>query len=686
MNLRNIETQILSGKELTSDEKAYASRKILQYWDEHPDVINRFPRWKKYLAWVAGYQNFDYNKITKKLVEVPLKRRRALSFNKLKPFVRTLLAKLSQDAPQMSVAPNTSESEDLEAARAADSLVSGLVTRMGFINELNQVKLWLITCNRAFMRVFWNTEKKGVLGYLAPDEEDDDIAKMLEEGNTSSSELEESFEDGDVDIEAISPFEIRVDPLYADREKWRWLVHGQEVDADELEREYDLKPGSLKEPSDKLENAYNIQLHDEADLVVGSSANSTDVTGRVVVKKTLWTPKMYITVGGDQVLAYGKNDMDEIPFYCFEEKLIPIDNYEKGFPYNESLLKDAIPIQREFNRTISNMSLALERASKLKIMAPLGSILNKRQWTNDFGVFVDYNNSAGEPHQMKLDPFPMDVPQYKSDLEREIESSMNIHEASFGRLPERASHASGTLVNILLEQDDVVLNPLLNQINDVLSHVWTLVLKLVQDNYTTSRMIKYIGEDMLPSVMKFKGSDLRGNTDVKVVSQVGLPRSRALRIEYIMQLREAGLLTDDKATLEMLEFGSADKIFKTSMLHERKAQRENMQIESNKNIDPREVKGWIYELEEHAIHLQKHLEVRLGARYEALTPNQKEALEVHIQGTKDALIEQMAPAEAQPPLAAHGVPDETMPEEPIAGSSPEPQPIQAAGEGAPQSA
>jgi hypothetical protein len=282
--------------------------------------------------------------------------------------------------------------------------------------------------------------------------------------------------------------------------------------------------------------------------------------------------------------------------------------------------------------------IALERASKLKVLVPFGSMVSKKQVTNDYGVFIDYNPKMGAaPHQMKLDPLPSFIEVYTQDLEREFEVIFGVREASFGRLPERASHASGTLVNLLLEQDDVLLNPLLATINKALSRAWSLVLRMVQDNYSLPRMIRYVGDDGQQAVMKFRAADLKGNTDVKVVSQSGLPRSRALKIEYIMKLREAGLLVDDKATLEMLEFGQADKIFKDNLLHETTAYKENERIKEDPNINPEETATWIHPLEDKNIHAKIHARLIFGAEFDKLSTQQQDALNAHAMDTVEAI-------------------------------------------------
>ena len=626
-NLRAIEKIVFAGGKMNSQQKETTRKKIDEYWDDHSDVGNRFPRWKKYIAWVAGHQLYDFNRFSRKLVEVPLKRKRRIVFNRLRSFVRTTLAKLSADVPQMSVIPKTSDNSDIEAARAGSRVIEHLADKVDLPAVLNSLKLWAIVTNRAYIRVFWDEDSEGVIDY---------------EGNQKITE------EGDVNMECVSPFNCRVDPLYFEHDKWRWFVFGEEVDAEVVEEEYKLKKGSLKETSQILGSAFDMEISDGQELVVGAHDKNEDITGRTIIFKEFWTPKIYIFTAGDRVLDYGAHNYGMIPFFPVEERLIPISNYEKGFQYNESLVKDAIAIQQEYNRMHSIVSIANERAAKMKVLVPFGSMISKKQFTNDYGVFIDYNPKMNaRPHQMKLDPLPSSVDVYIQSLEREFEVAFGVREASFGRLPERASHASGTLVNLLLEQDDVLLNPMLATINKALSKAWGLALVMVQDNYAMPRLIRYVGENGQHSVAKFYAADLRGNTDVKVVSQTGLPRSRALRVEFIMKLREVGLLTDDKSTLEMLEFGQAEKMFQDSLLHERRAYRENDIIKENPEIRPENTEQWIHPLEEKEIHAVIHARFIFGAGFDKLNPNQQETANQHALKTVELFQEAQKAAQLQ---------------------------------------
>ena len=344
-NLQKIEEIIYNngdGGELNEVQENTLRKKIDEYWTDHVDVTTRFPQWKKQIAWVAGYQLYDYHRRSSLLLEMPMRKKNQLIFNRLRPFVRAMLAKLTADIPQMSVVPNTSENEDAEAARAGNKLIEHLTEKVDLPGVLSNAKLWSIVANRAFFRVFWDEDSHGTVKY--------------EEG-------EETIQEGDVNMECISPFHCRVDPLYFEWEKWRWFVFGEEVDAGALEKEYDIEEGTLEEKSQVLDDAFNLESFDSAGGLSMSPDIKQHVTGRTVVQKELWTPKIYVFTAGDKILKYGVNPYGEIPFYPIEERLIPISNYEKGFQYNESLVKDAITIQREYNKMYSLKSNALDKAS-----------------------------------------------------------------------------------------------------------------------------------------------------------------------------------------------------------------------------------------------------------------------------------------------------------------------------------
>lgn len=630
MRLRDIEEKIVAGQSLTSEETEHVVSKVEDYWNDHPDVTYRHPRWRKVMAWVAGYQYLDYNRIKKELMPVKLERTRKLVFNRLKPYVRTVLGKLNSTPPQTGVVPKTTEYEDEQAADLGDIVIEALSgpdkLNMAYVRKL--FTLWVILVNRGALRVYWNEEGKGLKGYGRESipNPDDPEQELL-------GEFTEIYEDGDIAIEAVSPFQCRPDPLYVDPKKWRWFLFGDRVDAEDLEERYGLEEGELRDEDETTyNNRYSLVQRGDQDFEIGNPEDKEEVIGRTVTFFEFWTPKIWIFVAGKKVLDWGPNPYGVIPYFTYEERLVPVEDYTKGITFNDSTLKDLIPVQREYNRWVSLISLGLERATKVKVMSPISALVNKKQMYDDGGItLIDYNRTFGEPHQLKLDPLPPFAMNFKQELEREMESGGNVHEASYGRLPERASHASGALVNLLVEQDDMVFDPQIRDIDNVFSQAWTLALRIIQSNYTTKRLLKVAGRDTIDAVIHFEGADLKGNTDVMVTSQVGLPKSRSLRAQFIANIRQMGLIEDNKLALELMEFGHVKKVFADQMLHEKKARRENMVIETNPMIDPNAIQTLFYDLDDDNAHVKIHMRDRLSAKFEQYTRNQKQALDMMIQ-------------------------------------------------------
>ena len=644
MKLRDIEKRISSGEELSNEEKDYILKKRDTYWNNHPDVTSNFPRWKKTLFWVAGYQYVDYNKTKKVLMPVPLERKRKLVFNRLKPYMRQVLSKMLSTPAQQEVIPKTEEYSDSEAAAVGDLVVESLSDKLNFYGIRKQAFCWLILLNRFYVRVYWNEKDSGIIGF------EDRERKDVETGEVTQPTYEPIPIEGDVTMEIVSPFNCRHDPLHSDPKKWRWFIYSERADAEELEEEYKLEAGSLKGVDEgqesNTEDTLNINQTGDIDFEAPNTSKDESVLGRTVIYSEFHTPKVCIIMAGNKVLESKPNAYGLIPFFSYTERLIPLDVYTKSISLNDATIVSLIPIQREYNRWNSLTSLALERATKIKVLSPFDALINRKQMFDDGGIaIIDYQSQLGQPHQLKLDPLPVFTMEWKQNLERELESGGSVHEASFGRLPERASHASGTLVNLLVEQDDVVIDPMVKDVDYVFSQAWSYALKLVQDNYTRPRLLKIVGEDYAGGVIEFEGADLKGNTDVKVTSQLGLPKSRPLRIQYIMQMREAKLLTDDKTTMELIEFGQVKKLFRDTLLHERKATRENMMISKNPNIDPQSILDLLYELDDDTTHIKIHLRDRLSPKYEQYTENQKEALNLMIKSHQTKLAGQVPPAQ-----------------------------------------
>ncbi len=623
MNFHDIEKKVLGGKPLTETDEAFIVDRASHYWLSHPDVVHRFPRWTKILAWIAGYQWVDYNRVKKVLQPVPYIKKRVV-FNRLKPILRQMLAKVTVVQPQLGVVPNTNEYEDIAAARGADKLLEALSASLKFKTLRKEFFAWLFAVGRATLRVYWDESKKASVGYR----------REVVDGKEILAQI---TVDGDVAMEVVSPFNIRHDPLYTDPSKWRWVLFGELVDRHALAKAYDispeeLTPGNLSRNVLSSFSSYGISADDDLLEVFPSITPGSFSESDVCSRFELWTRNMVIVIAGNKVLEAKPNIDGIIPFFVYEDHLIPFDFYEQGFALNNSVFKDLLVAQKEYNRLVANLSSVVEKASKVRVMTPLGAMTQKSQILDDGSVvLIDYNAQLGSPVPLKIDATPPMAMPLKQDLEREMESLSGIHEVSFGRLPERASHASGALVSLLLEQDDSLIDPLVQEVDTaVFAPAWSYALRLVQRGYIEPRLLKVVGKDKEDSVFYFRGADLRDNTDVYVTTNLSMPKSRALRTEWILKMAQLGLITDPKLIVELLEFGEAKRIYEDQLLHERRALRENHLIERGEVLSAQDAAQLLYELDDDAVHVKIHLRDRLSQKFDKYNSGQKEALESHI--------------------------------------------------------
>ena len=113
------------------------------------------------------------------------------------------------------------------------------------------------------------------------------------------------------------------------------------------------------------------------------------------------------------------------------------------------------------------------------------------------------------------------------------------------------SKASGVMVDILRETAESSHLPDVKRFYRSLKRVYRKRLILAQDVFTEDRMIKAGGIGSGISVMYFKGSDLRGNTDVKLEMAPGATKTNAGVSDTILKLVESGFLKEAETDVIM---------------------------------------------------------------------------------------------------------------------------------------
>jgi hypothetical protein len=186
-----------------------------------------------------------------------------------------------------------------------------------------------------------------------------------------------------------------------------------------------------------------------------------------------------------------------------------------------------------------------------------------------------YRPGFQAPVPIPLQEIPSYVIQELERIKTDMDEISGQHEVSRGQTPPGVTAA--TAISYLQEQDDSKLSHTFDAVEECLEKVAYMTLNYVHQYWDTPRMVKITGEDGSFDVMAFQGSELAGNTDIRVEAGSSLPTSKAAKQAFIMDLMKMGFIDPTKG-LEVMEIGGINKIYEQVQVDVRQAQRENLKM------------------------------------------------------------------------------------------------------------
>ena len=140
-------------------------------------------------------------------------------FNHIAPIIESRLAKLSRVRPSMSVRASSGEDSDLKTAEISSEILKATYQRTALDKTILKATSWSEALGTAFYKITWNDKKGKALGE--------------KDGAT--------IKEGDVEITAVSPFEIFPDSLFhSDIDDNKSIIHARAVDIDTIEELYGI--------------------------------------------------------------------------------------------------------------------------------------------------------------------------------------------------------------------------------------------------------------------------------------------------------------------------------------------------------------------------------------------------------------------------------------------------------------
>lgn len=623
--------------------------------------------WYVQLAFYNGYQYHDWRSVNGKqiLQEEPnpasLPR---ITVNRIEPIIRTEIAKTTSGQPSASVVPASNDEDDLLAANAAEQVWQYMYDKNKFQTDvLQKAEFWRAITGNGFIKTLWDpsVEIKEPLTEIDPLT----MEKRVVQNMTGK---------GDVKYEVVSPFHLFVSDLAQEdieQQPYIFNVYTKSVEwvksnfANVLPKDFE----PTKVTAAEIEEAALMDIRGVDNVRPDSTLV---IEAWIKPGATRKLPKGgLVTIIDSEIVQYSDSG---IPYAHGEYPFAHLQGIQTGKFYRRSVIKSLIPLQREYNRTRSQIIHAKNLMAKPQMMYQDGSV-DPRKITARAGIWIPVRPGFQFPTPVPIQPLPNYVLQEVQQLTADFEDISGQHQISKGDASPGVTAA--TALAYLGERDDAYLTTVFNSIEAALEKVARQSLSLFVQYVQTERLIKTVGSDGSYDAMMLTGSDIASGTDIRVESGSALPTSKAARQSLITEWMKMGFISPNDG-LRVLEMGMLKQYYNLIKIDENAAQRENLTM---KRLDEQQVMqaamehqqkiemgdpsvltqdpttGEVVPIEQpplvpvndwdnHAVHIEVHNRFRKSQTFELLPDAIKEEFQRHIalhqQAVQAQLMQQMA--------------------------------------------
>lgn len=515
-----------------------------------------------------------------------------LIINHVRRIVRKEMATLFSQKPRFEVVPASTDDKDLIAARAGEQIFDWFYDNKDLATRFKEAGWWACITGTGFMKSYWD----------------------------STSEDNEGVQ-GEICAEAVTPFHLYVPDFRAtDIEHQPYVIHATTKDPQYVANAFNMKVAPNT-------TATNSILDDVFLGMIGTQSLSAN---QVLILECWIKPKVFkrLPKGGVVTVAGGRiaQITDSYPYKHGQFPFSRLVNIPSGKFYGESMVTDILPIQKEYNRTRSQIVEAKNLMSKPKLIAAQGSI-DPNKITSEPGQVVLYKLGFPKPEPLQNPELPGYVMQTIELLRNDMDDISGQHDASQGQAP---AGTSATALSFLQEQDDTMLSDTTDSLESVVQKVGRQVLGYVSQYWNEGRLVKVVGTDEAFDATVYKSEDLQGNTDLRVESGSALPKSKAAKQAFVMDLMKMQLIPPQEG-LEMLDIGGIDKIYDDVLADKRQAQRENVRLQQGIPDGPGgKAAVPVNEWDNHQLHIQVHNRFRKSQTFELLSDAAKTAFQNHV--------------------------------------------------------
>jgi hypothetical protein len=567
-----------SADEIASVARLDTADKLARKFDTLKRGREHYTRqWKLNLAFYKGRQYTFVDRLGRisslptEDAEKPRHRVRLVA-NQIVSGSHSLLSKYTKTKPVMTASPGSSSDHDVKAAQMAEDLMEYWWHDLQLEDALEEALLWGIIAGQGYWKITWDEHAgKAMRFMLGPDGRPITDESKQEQWRGKLAEMGQEPQEqtaylGDIRVEAMSPFDVYLDPSAKTFKDCKYAICVHHMDPDEVYARWK-----------KRVKADSVSSEPDTALPFNNAENAADkTTKRIFVG--YFIPSAALPKGRYVVWAENPNEIlydgpwpyqtNELPLVKFPGLRVP------GSIYDSSIVEHAVPLQKEFNYLISKIAEYTKLTVTPRVWAPVGSLRNRI--TNEPGAVYEFTPIAGlRPEVERLQAIPPYVFEYLNTIQTRLRDVFALTEVTEGQVPPNVE--AGVAIDLLQEMSTDRLAPTIKLIEHAIARSGQLMLSLAQHYYIEPRLLKIRGSGGSVQVRRFTQADIDGGVSISVEAGSGLPRTRAGRQARIQSYVEMGVLKPDQAW-KYLDIGDMKSVAKMFQADEDKAYREHEKL------------------------------------------------------------------------------------------------------------
>lgn len=584
-------TEMHSAEDQTQDEKAltsYVKGKV----EEGRGTGARIAQegiWMTNTAYLLGFDSVFYDTSTRQFKPVGVNRatlrRGRIHVNKILPIINNRLARLTKSPPKYDIKPESPTNEDKDSARLGLEIINDVWDKQHINHKRIEAVMWAQQCGYSFKKVSWDP----TLGKPMVDPDSNEVI---------------GFE-GDIRVDAVSPFEMFQDPLAKTLEECQWLCQAKVRKLEYFRSTFPDRGHLVKEENAWLLSAqYELRINSLNNQGPVSSGTETQMKDAAIElafyeRRSKKYPKGRLIIVANGVLLHdGELPVGDLPFVKFDDTVVA------GKFCPESIITHLRPIQDQLNRVIAKRADWTNKLLAGKFIAAKGHGMHSEALDDQSGEVIEYNPvaNASPPTQMSIPVIPSYAYEEETRLNDMLNDISGIGELSRGQLPQAGIPAIG--MQFLQEQDETRLGVITQQHEQAYAGLGGLILRYAAAFYQRKRVLKIAGKGLNYAVKEFVGSDIKNNFDVFVVPGSTLPNSKTLKRQELINAYNMGIMGPQQDVntiqklLEGLEFGDVNELWRDFSLDMQCIQEAIKMIEEG-------VQPPISEFDNHTLYIQE---------------------------------------------------------------------------------